>query len=266
MGKQPRTGAKPLWVWPIWRSWLLVAVQRTGAVDPFKTPRPAWGQMRRMNAAQPDFTPALGRPELTGLYDRVLAVAAREHVWRRRLLEELAPQAGEVIVDLGAGTGSTAILIKAAAPGAQVIAVDPDPQVREIALAKAARAGVDFAYVTAMGDHLAAPEAGVDKVVSSLVLHQCPWKAKIAILRNAFRLLRPGGRLLIADYGRQRELLMDMLFRLVRTLDGYENTRANKDGLIPGLIAAQGFEAVEELSVTRTPTGSISLYSAWKPS
>lgn len=213
----------------------------------------------------PAYTPALGRPELTGLYDRVVAIMARERVWRRRLVEVLAVRDGEVIVDLGAGTGSTAILVKAAAPGARVVAVDPDPQVRAIALAKAAKAGVEFAYVTAMGDHPAVPDGAADKVTCSLVLHQCPWVAKVAILAAAFRMLGPGGRLLIADYGRQPNLVMALLFGLVRMLDGWENTRANKDGLIPALIAGQGFTRVEEISVTPTPTGSISIYSACKP-
>lgn len=213
----------------------------------------------------PAYTPALGRPELTGLYDRVVAIMARERVWRRRLIEILAPRDGEVVVDLGAGTGSTAILVKAAASAARVVAVDPDPQVRAIALAKAAKAGVEFTYVTAMGDHPAVPDGDADKVTCSLVLHQCPWEAKVAILAAAFRMLRPGGRLLIADYGRQRNPVMAALFGLVRTLDGWENTRANKDGLIPALIAGQGFARVEEISVTPTPTGSISIYSAWKP-
>ena len=213
----------------------------------------------------PAYTPALARPELTGLYDRVVALMARERVWRARLVKVLAPQDGEVVVDLGAGTGSTAILVKTAAPAARVVAVDPDPQVRAIALAKAARAGVEFTYVTAMGDYPAVRDGGADRVTCSLVLHQCPWDAKVAILAAAFRMLAPGGRLLIADYGLQRNPVMAMLFNLVRSLDGWENTRANKDGLIPTLIAGQGFERVEELSVTPTPTGSISIYSAWKP-
>jgi len=48
-------------------------------------------------------------------------------------------------------------------------------------------------------------------------------------------------------------------------VDGYEDTKANKDGRIPEMIRAAGFKAVEELKVTSTPTGSISLYSGRKP-
>lgn len=221
-----------------------------------------------MTQPPPDaFTPALGHPELTHQYDRVIAVMTRERRWRARLLHALAPAAGDTIVDIGSGTGTMALLVKQAAPAARVVAVDPDPDVRTIAEAKAVAAGVEIEFSTAMGDatHLPIGPGQADKVMSSLVLHQCSPQAKAGILANAIMLLRVGGRLLIADYGLQRTLLMDMLFRQVRALDGFENTRPNKNGEIPAMIAAAGFDGVEELSVTQTPTGSISLYSAWKP-
>ncbi len=211
-----------------------------------------------------DFTPALGRPELTSQYDQVIAIMTRERRWRARLLAALAPAAGETIVDLGAGTGSMALLIKQAAPACHVIGVDPDPEVLAIAWAKIEAAGQEVELLQAAGDAHVLGDGVADKVISSLVLHQCSHTAKEGLLANAYRLLKPDGRLLIADYGLQRTPLMSMLFRQVRALDGYENTRANKDGEIPKLLAAAGFHDVAELSVTPTPTGSISVYAGTK--
>lgn len=211
-----------------------------------------------------NFTPALGRTELTSDYDRVIAVMTRERRWRGRMLAELSPKAGNTIIDLGSGTGTFAIMIKEACPRCRVVALDPDPDVRKIAEDKAH--GNDIAFITAMGDAPLdlVPNNTADIVTCSLVLHQCPMKMKTGILANAYRLLRPGGRVLVSDYGEQRTLLMRMLFKQVRELDGYENTKPNKDGLIPELIEHAGFERVEERKVTLTPTGSISLYSGWK--
>lgn len=213
---------------------------------------------------QEPFTPALGSPEHTTDYDRVIAVMTRERRWRLVMLKELQPAPHSVIVDIGAGTGTFAIEVKRAEPEARVIAVDPDPEVRELAEAKAVDLGIEF--VTAMGDQRFAPvnEATVDAVTCSLVLHQCPMAAKRGILANAYRLLKPGGCLLISDYGEQRSLLMHLLFKQVRELDGYDNTKANKDGMIPVLMNEAGFERVEERCVTQTPTGSISLYTGCK--
>ena len=221
-----------------------------------------------MTEPENDYTPALGRHELTDDYDRVIAIMTRERRWRSLMLSALAPRPNETIVDIGAGTGSFALLVKRACPTARIVAIDPDPAVRRIAERKFASAGITVDYITAMGDaeEVGVAAASADKVTCSLVLHQCPMEAKKGILANIFRLLKPGGRLLISDYGKQRSLLMHMLFKQVRAIDGYENTKANKDGMIPVLMEEAGFGNVEEMRATPTPTGSISLYSGWKPS
>ena len=212
-----------------------------------------------------DFTPALRRAELTSQYDRVVAIMTRERRWRSKLLTALSPQAGETIVDLGAGTGSMAILIEEALPSGTVIGVDPDPVVIQIARAKIAAAGHDIEMVEGFGNGESLADACADKVISSLVLHQCSAEAKARLLHNAIRLLKPGGQFLVADYGVQRTALMRMLFRQVRVLDGFDSTRANKDGEIPSLIAEAGFVEIAEIGFTNTPTGSISIYSGYKP-
>ncbi len=217
-------------------------------------------------AEKPSFTPALGKSDLTGDYDRVIAVMTRERKWRARLLASLGPKNGETIIDLGSGTGSLAILIQQSAYGVRMIAVDPDPEVRRIAEQKAASAGADITFVTALGgdrvDSL--PYGRAHKVVTSLVLHQCPMSAKQELLANAFALLAPGGTLFVADYGVQKSLLMQLLFNQVRSLDGYENTRANKDGLIPTLVRRAGIGDVTEHWTVQTPTGSITLWTGLK--
>lgn len=212
------------------------------------------------------YTPALGTHERTADYDKVIAVMTRERRWRGSLLRELSPQTGETIVDLGSGTGSMAILIKTKQPDVRMIGIDPDPEVRKIAETKAEKAGIALEFHTAMGDSeipsLASSSA--DKVISSLVLHQCPIDVKRAIIANAFRLLKPKGRLLIADFGKQKGLLMQLLFNQVRATDGYEDTKPNKDGMIPVYMREAGFRNVEETGFTQTPTGTISLYSGYK--
>ena len=148
-----------------------------------------------------------------------------------------------------------------------VIGVDPDPAVLAIARAKADAAAAPIDWVHAMGDalddipHL----AGCDRIVSSLVLHQCPVAVKSSILRQKWRLLRPGGQMFIADYGEQRSVLMRLLFRQVQVIDGFDLTEPNAMGCLPGLMEDAGFEEVAERAVVATPTGSISLHSAVKP-
>src|SRR3546814_13110100 len=66
--------------------------------------------------------------------------------WRLALLEQLAPREGDAILDVGCGTGTFALLVKKAAPGARVVGLDPDPAVLEIAAAKARGAGVKIEW------------------------------------------------------------------------------------------------------------------------
>ena len=210
------------------------------------------------------FTPALGRADLTSDYDRVIAVMTRERRWRSALLKEIALAAGEVIVDVGCGTGTFAVMLAKAQPAARVIAVDPDEAVLEIARAKAQAEDVDVDWRLAMGDELVGclAETRASVVTSSLVLHQCPLPMKAAILTSMRAILAVNGRLALADYGEQRTLLMRLLFRQVQHLDGFENTTPNARGALPGLIADAGFTAVEEFRCLPTPTGSISLFRA----
>ena len=219
-----------------------------------------------MNIDDRSYTPALGRHDRTDSYDKVIAIMTRERRWRGRMLSELSPKSGQTILDIGSGTGSFAILVKQNCPDARIIAVDPDPEVRRIAETKAKIAKVTINFITAFGDDTfeSIIQNSVDVVTCSLVLHQCPLAVKIGILDNAFRLLRPAGRLLISDYGKQRTPLMSMLFNQVRMVDGYDDTKANKDGRIPEMMCSAGFQDVDELIVTPTPTGSISLYSGRK--
>lgn len=214
-----------------------------------------------------DFVPALGRPELTNSYDKVIAVMTRERRWRAQLLALVDPKPGETILDVGCGTGTFAIMLKVACSTARVIGVDPDEDVLGLARAKAAATGAEVEWLRAMGDDLPSPwaDGAADKAVSSLVIHQCPMAMKRAILAAMFAALKPGGRLFIADYGEQRTLLMRLLFRQVQQLDGVENTQPNADGVLPGLIEAAGFVDAQEVRSIPTPTGSISLLTAGKP-
>lgn len=209
------------------------------------------------------FTPALGRFAPTRFYDAVVAVT-RERLWRALAAMYVAPRPGDVIVDVGCGTGSLAVLLARIEPGARIVGLDPDPDMLAVARRKADAAGVTAHWQVGMGDNLveALGADPVDTVVSSLVLHQCPIAVKRAVLASMRAALRPGGKLVIADYGLQRTRLMRLAFRTVQFADGREDTQPNADGALPGLMTAAGFRDVREVEVVPTATGSISVYVA----
>ena len=216
----------------------------------------------------PSFTPALGRVAPARFFDFVVALT-RERLWRALAAMYVAPQPGDVIADVGCGTGSLALLLSRVEPGARIIGVDPDAEVLAVARRKAfADVGADTAvqWRVGMGDALvdSLGANSVDTVVSSLVLHQCPLPMKRAVLASMFAVLKPGGRLVIADYGLQRTTLMRLSFRIVQLADGKEDTQPNADGVLPELMADAGFREVREAEVVPTVSGSISVYVARK--
>ena len=216
------------------------------------------------------FTPAAGDPKWTKYYDTVVALMTREERWRSAAVRQLGLQPGDVVVDIGCGTGSLALMMKRRQPGARVVGVDPDPEVLGIARAKVRKAGLDIEdieFLQGMGDKAAelVGPGTASKTVSSLVLHQCPVPMKNAIIANMFALLRPGGELVIADFGLQRSALMRLGFRIVQWADGKEDTQPNADGILPTLIEQAGFADIVEAEVIRTVSGSLSIYRATRP-
>lgn len=207
-----------------------------------------------------DFTPALGRPRLTGLYDAAVRLLTRERRWRSMLLDQVAPTACESIVDVGCGTGSFAVMLKRRAPKSHVVGLDPDPNVLAIARQKAARTGVEVEWRQGFARDVVTFGREFDKAVSSLVFHQVPLLEKEVGIAAMFAAVRPGGEVHIADYAVQHRWLMRQLFRVIQWLDGPEDTQANVDGAIERILASLQGHDVQPRSIVYTPTGAISLF------
>lgn len=205
------------------------------------------------------YTPPLGSGD-TADYDKAIRRWTREMRWRGAMLDLLAARAGETILDIGCGTGSFAVMLKAASPNATVIGIDPDAEALSIARDKAQSAAVSIEWRPGFARDVEA--AAADAVVSSLMFHQVPMAEKRAGLAAMHAALRPGGRLLIADYGKQAGLMRFLFRQTIQRLDGVEDTQPNADGMLPGLMAEAGFADVREARQVHTATGTITLFLA----
>ena len=206
------------------------------------------------------YVTANGRFLPTSLYDRSIAITMREGSWRPRLVREVLEGEPAEVLDLGCGSGTLAIAI-AAAPGAhRLTGIDGDPEILDMARAK--QGSEDVQWVEGLADQLPFEDGSFDRVVTSLLLHHLEPPVKRAALAEAHRVLRPGGRLHVADFGRSQDPVMRVLFAGLQLLDGFSNTADHPAGRLPGMIADAGFAEIRSGGSLRTTWGSFELLSA----
>ena len=190
-------------------------------------------EVERPEPNSDDFVPALGLRILTPLFDPPVRLFMRERLFKGRLVEQMAIQPGQRILDVGCGTGTLALLIKERHPQSEVVGLDPDPQILALTRREAVRSGFEVSFDVGYADRLPYPDAGFDRVTSSLVFHHLARQTKRAAFAEAYRVLRPGGELHIADIGRAGGVLMRLAVRPIVLLDGTDRVKATLRAVSP---------------------------------
>ncbi len=136
-------------------------------------------------------------------YDALVALLSfgQEGRLRQATLERAAIRPGERILEVGCGTGTLALAAKArGGAGSQVSGIDIAPDMVETARRKAAKAGLEVQFQVGRIEAIPFPDGQFNLVLSSLMLHHIHGiEAKQQGPQEIFRVLKPGGRLLIVD-------------------------------------------------------------------
>ena len=125
---------------------------------------------------------------------------------RQRTATLAGLQPGEQVLDVGCGTGTLAMEVQSRVGRAgRVAGVDPSPQQIARARSKAARHHMPIEFQIGVIEQLAFPDQTFDVVLSTLMMHHLPAGLKRQGLAEIARVLKPGGRLVIADFKHQKE-------------------------------------------------------------
>lgn len=191
-------------------------------------------------------------------YDPVTQyVLPPNETWVRESLVNAIQGSPRRILDLGCGTGTTTRLLQQRFPQAEVVGLDLSPHMLVVAQHQARDAGLDitFRHGDAMATGLEA--ASFDVVCATLLFHETPPVIAKTILQESFRVMSPGGQMLVLD-GNQRTLrAIDWL----NTIFEEPFIREYGQGNLDAWLGYAGFEAVRtqdvfllnQLSTARKP-------------
>jgi ubiquinone/menaquinone biosynthesis C-methylase UbiE len=137
------------------------------------------------------------------LHDLALALLTRgrDRAYRQDLLDLAGVAPGHRVLDIGCGTGTQAIAAwHRAQPAGSVTGVDISEKMLAAARRKTRRAGLDIDFHRADAAQLPFEDDRFDIVTITTVMHMIPQSRRRLCLREAARVLRRGGRLLLIDY------------------------------------------------------------------
>ena len=147
-------------------------------------------------------------------YDFTVNIIALGHagLLRKMTVDKALIKPGDAVLDVGCGTGAVAFLAKTRAKECKVYGIDPAPEMIDVARKKAARKKLDIDFRIGVIESLPFPDSSIDVVTSSLMMHHLPEDLKARGLAEVYRILKPGGRLLIADFMRPTGSFLNHLF------------------------------------------------------
>lgn len=200
--------------------------------------------MTKDRRSRPPFTPGLALHALTPLYDRAVDLLGFGHGFIARVAQVITLQDGETFLDVGCGTGSLLAELAPDHPRSVLIGIDADQTMLVRArgkLAPHARLRLARAYAQT----LPFPGAAFDVVASTLIFHHLPTEVKRQAIAEIYRVLKPGGRFLLADFGRPQTLIQRILLRTGSLFDGIGNMRVNLAGALPSMLERAEFRVAE---------------------
>jgi ubiquinone/menaquinone biosynthesis C-methylase UbiE len=120
---------------------------------------------------------------------------------RDRFADDLQLKPGDHVLDVGCGPGRLAtVFAQRVAPSGSVDGIDPSPEMINRAIARVRKHGVPARFEVAYAQQLPFADNAFDAVACTLALHHVADDDRQTAVAEMYRVLKPGGRLLIAEF------------------------------------------------------------------
>jgi ubiquinone/menaquinone biosynthesis C-methylase UbiE len=177
------------------------------------------------------------RYDLHGWFLDTFRFRGQGRALRRRTIALADVRVGEQVLDVGCGTGTLALAVaRRVGRAGRVAGIDPSAEQIARARAKAARRELPVEFQVGAIEQLPFPAQMFDVALSTLMMHHLPAGLKRQGLAEIARVLKPGGRLVIADFTRKQ----DRQGRATRFHAGGSDIQA-----LASLVQEAGFAQVE---------------------
>ncbi|MBI4053801.1 MAG: class I SAM-dependent methyltransferase [Candidatus Doudnabacteria bacterium] len=183
---------------------------------------------------------------LTKFYDFGCEVLGLGKSFKRKILDSVEITDGSIILDVGCGTGVFLEVLGARYRQAKITGIDPDTRALEIAKRRLEQKNSHASLCLGYAEALPFREASFDYVFSTLAFHHIPEEKKKSAVFEVYRVLKPGGRFVLSDFGRTNNFL-------IRLILSYEEFVAgNLSGAITEYMREAGFKD-EKILLTKFP-------------
>ncbi|RJP93933.1 MAG: methyltransferase domain-containing protein [Desulfobacteraceae bacterium] len=171
-----------------------------------------------------------------------ILLLGKQAEYDQKIIQLLDLKPSDKVLDLGCGTGVLCKMIGEkldTQSGGSVTGIDAAGNMIKVARKKRGAANIYFKAMAA--ENLDFEDECFDAVVSSLFFHHVPLDLKEKALSEAYRVLKPGGRLVIADMHRPTTMMGAIVSHISRWFFMQPQIAENIRGVLPQLIASAGF-------------------------